>query len=60
MQYGDLIACITETIIHHKINEGIPYEEAVEEAESEMLDWIIVGEERVQQKENENEEENEN
>lgn len=57
MQYGDLIACITENIIHHEIQDGKTYDEACESAEEFLTSWIVVGEERVQQKQNEEENE---
>lgn len=57
MQYGDLIACITENIIHHEMQDGKTYAEACNSAEDFLTEWIVVGEERVQQKQDEEENE---
>lgn len=50
MQYGDFIACITESLIHHEMEDGKTYAEACNDVEDFLTDWIIVGEERVREK----------
>lgn len=52
MDYGDFIACITSSLIHHEMQDGKTYVEACNDVEDFLTDWIIVGEERVKQKEN--------
>ena len=38
MQYGDFIACITESLIHHEMEEGKTYAQACNDVE----DFIIL------------------
>ena len=57
MPYGDFIACITESLIHHEMDDGKSYVEACNSVEEFLTSWIIVGEERVNQKEQENNQE---
>lgn len=59
MQYGDFIACITESLIHHEMEDGKTYAEACNDVEDFLTDWIIVGEERVREKTIDNGEERE-
>lgn len=59
MQYGDFIACIAESLIHHEIEDGKTYAQACNDVEDFFCDWIIVAEERVMQKENDKGEEDE-
>lgn len=57
MNYGDFIACVTESLIHHEMQDGKTYAQACDEVEDYMTQWIVVGEERVRQKQLENDEE---
>lgn len=57
MDYGDFIACITEMMIKHKMQEGLNYAQASDETEDFLTSWIIVGEERAIEKEEEKENE---
>ena len=56
MKYGDFIASIAESLIHHEMEEGKTYAEACNDVEDFLTDWIIVGEERVYEKINSEEE----
>lgn len=49
-QYANFISDVTEILISSKISQGIPYGKACDEVEDIMLDWIIVGENRVLEK----------
>lgn len=57
MQYGEFIACITESLIHHEMQEGLNYNQACDKVEDYMLQWIVVAEERIRTKEEEQEDE---
>ena len=57
MQYGEFIACITESLIHHEMQDGLNYNQACDKVEDFLTKFIIVGEERVRAKESEQEEE---
>lgn len=59
MQYGEFIACITESLIHHEMEDGKTYSQACNDVEDFLTEWIIVGEERVREKSIDNEEERE-
>lgn len=57
MQYGEFIACITESLIRHEMQEGLNYNQACDKVEDFLTEFIVVGEERVRTKELEQEDE---